>query len=1676
VVDLIGKAKVVSWASEAGDAINKLLGGGGQEQYAGHALAEAHGTVQVDGTVETGLTRHQTLTLDWNPDWSLDDPLDTIVMGTSDLGTTFSLSYKELENQLVQELRNAERMLALYGVFNTTLRDFYEGEIDRIKNELDAANLAYQVTDPNTGLPQVIYPRRSVLTVTVDPIWAQAGIIDVRADQLQGSGVFIAPGDASVTIYNNTPAFLEIKGITIPAVNGGLFYNGELMTQNAVINGKNQNNAAEDNAINFDGVDALVVPGVAEFDEPLPVPGSGSNPTVIVRNTLDVNGLIPPGDPAGSYPWPDITVLGPADGGQGIYNDNGQVLLETLPSGTGRIRIEGTIRAQDLTVIAGGDAFIDGLSTYPVGGEPADVLGPATTGTYGGYNIIYEIVFIWGIPFKWPVGIVAATAPGVKEASGGAVAEVVNNPPQEPYSLYGDRIHISAEFININGIMQSGRDSYELVLDAAAYQEASALQSAGQAGRLYLAQTSKNNPGFAVYFNTATQRFEVNELKTSGGFIELFGHILNTGYGEIRVLGGYTDVQINNTTNVDIVLNRLDVSERGTGTLVVVDKGNGYPELASRADVGTEGPYVTVYQWTPTGVTVTTDGGTGSSQVVTSTTYQSQYQPAAGWRYGWTTVVEQNVIKKKHIKSGSWLGVIPDVFQKENIQWDSIEVQGTPHYAGSGPYYYFEDNAATADEWYTYTKESVTLDSTGPVRVYHDDYWTWYGSHVYVEDWQEIEGQEVLHTHTVNAHQSIKITFIGQPEGGVTVDSVGSVMLQGAILNPNGTTTITSHASILRLPGEIWIGGRRVVLSAGMGIGTEAAPLNIDVADILYSWTNLDGVQLLNTPAFKFDTTQGSQDLKPYDRVRLDEDFTPTLGKPGSVYEYVGESALLDLAVQNYRDTALWKELVPTRQDIIKVGNEYYIYLGPPAKLDLGSQNYLDTSRWQPVDLRPSLKATTQKGGVYLEQVSGDLPIDQVSALSGDTVQLAAKGAILVAQQNSSEFCPGLVSGGSLVLTAREGGIGNSADLPLVLDSGVLAAGATTAEGSLAVTVSANGDVFLKEQDGDLWLNELVTTGKAWIWVPNGSLYDANMAQTRDDRTYETLKNGVWSDLQLTDSTGAQEKIANTINSYASQKEREYHTYWLYRNLQPDPETYDPDFVVPFTSQEQAAYEQYYTDQGIEMGLSGEELDAFVQNAIATLENSRTTQYHTLHAQFAAYFDRLGQPFPTNHNEYHNYQTYWRYRNTQDDPETYDPSFIVQLSDNERSYYESFYQQEGKEQGLSGEALENYVADQIAVIETERTTEYHELHAVFAAYFSDLGEPFPTSYDPALRFFVYQLSQEEEAALVGSIKVWTEDDLLHLIGAGLLKSVTDTEVYVENSNIEATEITLITSGSIGRTGGRTTILIDGHKFTDEERVALAAAERADVAFLSGSMVDAVVNFDANARSLTRTDGLDWSELSAGMFIRIQGNTANATEGLDYYTVQSIDGATLYLSAADELVSSEVGKAVTVAPIVLDPAFQKVAEISAMVSFTNNGFTSTGRAGDTITRSDGGDWLADGFSEGSLLKVSGETANATGTSYYRVAAVTGTVLTLRPSDVLTTEAEPINVTITRGESPDVMAILIEERDDLDVNASTMTNVIAGENAFVGSNRRRERLCGFQSEYADRSGTGRRQGSP
>ena len=65
-----------------------------------------------------------------------------------------------------------------------------------------------------------------------------------------------------------------------------------------------------------------------------------------------------------------------------------------------------------------------------------------------------------------------------------------------------------------------------------------------------------------------------------------------------------------------------------------------------------------------------------------------------------------------------------------------------------------------------------------------------------------------------------------------------------------------------------------------------------------------------------------------------------------------------------------------------------------------------------------------------------------------------------------------------------------------------------------------------------------------------GDIIDANNNQVEDVRTEQELRDGYWSALQLTDDTGAQDKIANAIASYETIQTQDYQAYWQMRDGQ----------------------------------------------------------------------------------------------------------------------------------------------------------------------------------------------------------------------------------------------------------------------------------------------------------------------------------------------------------------------------------------------------------------------------------------------------------------------------------------------------------------------------------------------
>ncbi|MCA9065976.1 MAG: hypothetical protein KDA96_23065, partial [Planctomycetaceae bacterium] len=763
LANMASRAKAVNWASAAASAINSALGG--QDAYDGTITVGATGIVDVLGTLQTGIKRNRTLILgDKQPGqqptgW--DASSGEITTYTNDSGIEYTQGFAVLESGLFLQLNAARANLERYRTSNTVLRDFYQLEINRISAELLSRGLASLESDGS-----ITAREQYVMTVTVRPTTAQAGIIDVRGDALTGTGALNAPRDASVTIVNNTPARLILQGITIPEQVGGVFLNGEPVLNNAAITAINIPDQA---AANF----GAITPSTDTL---------AGAPQIQLENTFDGSSWTG----AGTYPTPDILVTGD------VTNYSGSFTAIAV----GDVIYRASIRAANITTIAGGSVFIDGLTSYSVGGDPYGKLK-----TLGNGIAAYD-----------------QTA---------ALNLLTANPTT--VSLLGDTIIINAEFININGIVQSGKDNYSLTLPSSLNTEIANIRASSGARYTLL---SVSNQDFKAFYDRVEDKILLKEVRVSGGNVQLTGHILSTGGGTIRVLNGYGNINVNNQTSVDIEIERLDVSQRGSGTLLLADKAKG---TSANPAVTLYGNQTQSFMTTDGSVNVRTGesvrlaagysgGGTpgeayeylgafGSVNLgaenyantarwrhLTSPTapVDGTYSPDAGWRYGFSVAMQTATRTTTTYGSSAWLGIDALARDPSNItSGPYTEIISQPKLLPEGTYY-FKNAGITSN--YTYATQTY---NTQPPRSYQTAQWstsTWYGKTTNYQTWVTEVYQETVSTHTFKADRGIAIDFIGTESPTLTVQSNngGRILLAGPVLNPAGTTTLQSASGILQ--------------------------------------------------------------------------------------------------------------------------------------------------------------------------------------------------------------------------------------------------------------------------------------------------------------------------------------------------------------------------------------------------------------------------------------------------------------------------------------------------------------------------------------------------------------------------------------------------------------------------------------------------------------------------------------------------------------------------------------------------------------------------------------------------------------------------------------------------------------------------------------------------------------
>lgn len=383
--------------------------------------------------------------------------------------------------------------------------------------------------------------------------------------------------------------------------------------------------------------------------------------------------------------------------------------------------------------------------------------------------------------------------------------------------IAGGNVFLAGQYLNINGTVQAGIPIRELKLDAAmqstidAYDEIYRLYREYTAGNLTEAQyraqtagyghdladdllagteaatsvklTSFLDPGQPIVaaYNLETREIEVQRTETGGGLVTLYGHIISTGNGQIKVTDGFGDLQIENGVERDLVLYGLDTGQGIEGKVKIVDTA--YKAAATGTDpavlarvteitrdadgrvVTLTGDRIEVQQadGSYAADTVWNDPTTGGDPSRTS-----QYDPKAGQTYHWLRMTEEGAPECEQLGAACSVDVPIGGFFGQLLR--ALGLPGTITYTG---------------------------------------------------------------TDALDASRTIGVEFIGADIGRISVDSARDIHLVGDVVNTTGQTSIVSRDGSIIRRGEATIGAADLTLKAANGAigGADATGLWLDMVE-----------------------------------------------------------------------------------------------------------------------------------------------------------------------------------------------------------------------------------------------------------------------------------------------------------------------------------------------------------------------------------------------------------------------------------------------------------------------------------------------------------------------------------------------------------------------------------------------------------------------------------------------------------------------------------------------------------------------------------------------------------------------------------------------------------------------------------------------------------------------------
>ena len=919
--------------------------------------------------------------------------------------------------------------------------------------------------------------------IDVNPILATTGNVNVTSRVLTGaaSGQLIAPGDVRIDIDNQSTRFMTTSTLTIPDEDGGqVLWNGQRVSSAAQINARNR--AGLSTAVTV--VDALSTPAPV-----ISVLNSNSNDTAT-------------GAPAQLWIQGDISNLGG--------------LAKAKSHGT--IRASANISAETVDIATGGDF----IKTYTPGF------------THQGGDPIAQLGSVPGSREDAAMGL------GGSDATDSASGDYVNNSlPGDCLTvscgstIAGNNVYISAEKLNINGLIQAGLPERDVVITQALVTSKAA--DIAQARIKYLAGTGDRyldltnpEPGsksIKVRYDAANDRLELDNVRVGGGHMELFGNIFSTGNGELRVLDGYGRISIDNQTAYDLALGRVDTGQGVEGKIRITDTGKRVLSNGQVDDTGTRTdgkPLVTEITRLGNQIQIrdsrNVDADGKPTYVAAALAGKATaYNPVANRRFNWINGRTQNWTEERYYTTKIALGadwLAPDYDDPDRI------VAGTPTYVqrltgdwlsvgGGNEGYRMDYTQVTSDKALVsgYPKE-ISRSCVGVCNA---------------ALYEEIKSQanfqwtvQEYFQHSLNASKEIKVNFVGHDTSKVDITSgTGKVLLSGLVRSLTGEANITAANGIQQINDQAVINAQTVNLSATMGaIGSATQAVHIDLTDA-------DASRGL---------VNGTLTARARDGIAIRE-------TDGDLRIAAAEAAAGALRLSADGSILATDPSVTLKGRDVRLSSDSGRIGGAASPLRIDTDAVMGVLSAQALD------------DIHLREVSGDLRVEQVASTLGD-VHLSVPGGSL-RDANDVEVVDPLQASELLALwdtmRLREGSYQGSADqtvrnaerlveseyqrywqLRNVRSDGAGGYTADAFDPAYTFKLSAAQASQLKQvnqwTDADVAAYEQQQTAafRAANARFGGQAYNANFKYKASDAEVAALTDGVkWSDAQLTNAIGA---------------------------------------------------------------------------------------------------------------------------------------------------------------------------------------------------------------------------------------------------------------------------------------------------------------------------------------------------------------------------------------------------------------------------------------------------------------------------------------------------------------------------------------------------------------------------